>query len=262
MRFLASSTLLIGFTVTLIACGTSSGQSDTDGLGTESDGEGNDNVTGDGDGDAGDGDGDENSSPSCEALIECVKAVTPEATSSTIAAYGPEGTCFDIPGITPEDCWAECDALRESLSEAYPDAPECGPPSCNNGTLEPNEECDSTSGCSATCTFLSPGLECNPVNNAGCPDDQKCVPWENVTFCVDKLGPLGRGESCGGPDCADGLLCEWCDDSQDYCCIPACYSGSTNEAYGQCPAGLTCVTFPEYYGGSWPNGSGLMGFCM
>lgn len=213
--------------------------------------------------------GGDTSVPECEALIECTKTVSPEATSSTIAAYGPEGSCFDIPGVTPEDCAAECDALRAGLALINPDVAECAPLGCNDGVLGLDEVCDSTAGCSATCTFSSSALQCNPLNQTGCESDQLC--WfdapEGVVLCWDSANssPTSAGDPCqalAGP-CGDFSVCmdhAVCGGSP--CCLATCYLGPTEADWGSCPGADECVSLAEASGWPFPQGTELYGVCI
>lgn len=246
-------------------------------------GEGNSAEGNSGDGDPGDGDptdsGDGDPTPVnlCQGLIDCVSAVQPEALSSYVLLYGPEGECYDIAGLTMEDCWAECDAIRKGLAEAFPDEPACGPPHCGNGKLDPDEMCDGEQGCSGTCVYELSTLECSPVTQVGCDyPDERCDhnfdDWGDAYFtCNSNFGGVeqtsGSGEPCmanhqcsesnaicfGRPDCID-----------EYCCVPTCYLGETDEDYGTCPTGYTCTSLEDLYSQSnpnWPTGTELVGLC-
>jgi hypothetical protein len=256
--------LLLSLSLSLsTACGGPSGSSDA-----------SDGGSGDvGDSDTGDSDTGDASVPECEALIDCITIVSPEAISSTTAAYGPEGSCFDIPGVTPEDCAAECDALRADLAEINPDVAECAPLDCNDGVLNLEELCDSTSGCSATCTFTLSNLVCNPLNQTGCENDNWPLCW--MLFAGDPgfncyngfvSNPQSNvGDTCGNPDgtCADLSMClnhPACGGSP--CCVEVCYSGPTEDDFGACAGGIECVPVSEVFGGPTFEGSELYGLCM
>ncbi len=87
----------------------------------------------------------------CADLLECVMAATPEVIAGTIATYGEEGSCWSLPGVTEENCWTECQALLETLRDAFPDLAECW-------ECQGDEDCPEASSCY--------------------PVDHVCVPWE------------------------------------------------------------------------------------
>jgi hypothetical protein len=244
-------------------------------------GEGNSAEGNSGDGDPGDGDptdsGDGDPTPVnlCQGLIDCVSAVQPEALSSYVLLYGPEGECYDIAGLTMEDCWAECDAIRKGLAEAFPDEPACGPPHCGNGELDPDEMCDGEQGCSGTCIYESSELDCSPLTQVGCdfPED-RCAAivdeWGDGAFICSggsSFDPVAEfGEACFGlHQCIEpNAVCENRPDCiDDYCCVPTCYLGATDEDFGSCPTGYTCTSLDDLYlpEVGWPAGAEQVGLC-
>jgi hypothetical protein len=217
------------------------------------------------------GDTGEASSPACEALIDCVREVTPEALSATIGAYGPEGNCFDTPGVTPEDCEAECGALRADLALLHPDVAECAPLGCNDGVLALDELCDSNPGCTATCTFTSSDHHCNMLNQLGCDDDEVCwVTPEGTGIGCFVAGIAMNGDTLGGScstsfgPCEDLSICSThpssCADPP--CCQPTCYLGATEDDFGVCPDGSECLSLSEAFGSSLVDGAESYGFCI
>lgn len=244
---------------------------DTDGT-NPSDGDGDPTATGDGD------PGDDLVGR-CQLLIDCVRDVTPEALSSYVTLYGPEGECYDIAGLTPEDCWNECDAIRESLADVYPDSTECGPPNCGNGKLDLDEMCDGEDGCTGTCRYTQAEAvdnDCSPVTQVGCdPDSERCViradGFESRFVCVDvpdNLTPVGLDEECRyDAECsyATNAVCVYRPDcSMDWgCCTNTCYLGDTDEGFDMCPPGTTCRSLDELYseGTVWAAGADLIGMC-
>lgn len=107
---------------------------------------------------------------------------------------------------------------------------------CGNGVLDPEEECDGTDACT-DCELDN--FDCNPLNNAGCPDGTKCSFNDDtglfwcLPFSMDPPGQLHEG-SCydGGP------LDQWCDVGL------ACMPGQTN---GACKDGGCCVEFCDIF---------------
>jgi hypothetical protein len=216
------------------------------------------------------GDSGEVSSPACEALIDCVREVTPEVLSETIGAYGPEGSCFDTPGVTLEDCEVECDALRADLALLNPDVAECAPLGCGDGVLALDELCDSISACTATCRFVSTVHRCNMINQLGCEDDEFCWLFSDGTEmgCYSAfVANNGHfvGDECDtifGP-CEDLSFCAYqspaC--SGPLCCRPRCYIGATENDFGACPDGGECVPIGENFGPSLVIGAEFYGYC-
>lgn len=241
-------------------------------------GDGNSGDGDSGDGDSGDGDGDSGGDVNlCQPLIDCVKQAQPEALSSYVTLYGPEGECFDIAGLTPEDCWAECDAIRETLAMAYPDIAACGPLNCGDGKLDLDEMCDGTDGCTATCRYSTvPALEndCSPVTQVGCdPASERCAfslgEWDYSFYCQtnsQSMNPADNpNETCFyNADCsyAPNAICEARPDCVDFaCCTTVCYLGPTDEDFA-CPAGYDCISVDDLYSNNpWPDGSELVGVC-
>lgn len=217
-----------------------------------------------GDGDDGDGDGEN----ACDRLIECAGDAAPELLSSYAKLYGLEGECYEIAGLTKEDCWKECDALREALALVNPEADGCAALGCGDGKLNYGEECDGTSGCSATCRYNTEN-QCNPVTQFECPGDKFCY-FDNMHWgCDDPLFETPKynlGEACAGNNSCigEGVLCAGALSPQQCggataCCVALCYLGATDEAFGSCPEGTVCTPLTE--GGQWPPGSELIGGC-
>lgn len=248
---------------------------------------GEDDSTGDGD-ETGDGDGepqgpDDNWNP-CLALIECVKEVEPAAVSALAKAYGVEGTCYEIAGLTKEDCWAECEALREDYG-GNTLAPECAHFLCNNGVLDITEMCDSDeSTCNPHCELTE--HECSPLTGVGCIGNAECVIGvkEFVTFppsedlytykfqlqCGYRLqGTAGMHDLCGTninvgcsektPLCIAGIpQCK-----HDACCTQYCSLAPHSLPNGKCPSGYECQALPEaiiHY--NWIPGAEFIGICV
>lgn len=238
--------------------------------GSAGDADSGDGDSGDGDsgdGDSGDGDGDINL---CQEFLDCVEVATPEMLSSYYLLYGPEGTCYDIAGLDEEDCWNECEALRKALALAFPDVAECGTPNCGNGKLDADEMCDSTDGCTGTCTYEDSYFDCSPLTQVGCDPDERCIiqfDGANVHFqCYDSgdTPHADFNEACMSEDSCIPLnaVCEYREDCiDDYCCTPTCYLGETDEPFGTCPPGSQCYSLDELYGG-WSAVGDQVGICF
>lgn len=111
---------------------------------------------------------------------------------------------------------------------------------CGDGTLDPDEQCDSGDGCT-DCELDN--FDCNPLNNAGCPEGSKCAFNDEtqmfwcLPFSNDPPGELHEG------NCYDfGPHDEWCD--VGLACMPA-------QATGACDDGACCVEFCDRFDASF-----------
>ncbi|HWB79185.1 MAG TPA: hypothetical protein VG755_29695 [Nannocystaceae bacterium] len=109
--------------------GTASTTATTGDIETSSEGEGPSEGSGSTSGSASDTSVDSTGSQPdlgvCEQFIECAMEVMPETIATIIATYGPEGSCWSLPGVTEEDCWTECSAQLLNTAEGYPEAAAC-----------------------------------------------------------------------------------------------------------------------------------------
>lgn len=107
---------------------------------------------------------------------------------------------------------------------------------CGNRVLDPDEECDGTDACT-DCELDN--FDCNPLNNAGCPENAKCSfhdesgLFQCLPFLMDPPGQLHEGSCYSG-----GPLDAWCDVGL------ACMPGQTN---GACKDGGCCVEFCDIF---------------
>ena len=202
----------------------------------------------------------------CDKYLDCVAVATPEALPSAQMGFGPEGTCWDGPPESQEQCIQACAAGLESLHQSYPQYPqcaecvedvdcppgqrcslsgECNPPACGDGVIDPGEICDD--GGDACWNCETGPFPCNPWTDAGCDAGEQCS--LDYFACVSgNFPPLGDGHSCD-PDannfCGHGLVCMdpsvimGCPSAG--CCTLLCDLSKPND----CPDGRTCV---DYYG--------------
>jgi hypothetical protein len=161
---------------------------------------------------AGDGDGhmpkpgDEHAV--CERYIDCARVATPTGVTPLIATYGSEGSCWTLPGVTPADCAAECEAGRKVLQMSSPSAA-CG-------------ECAKDADCGGN---LCVDFACVPAGTCTCPDGDPSCQIDNGqidfgdTGCGDGLCP---GEACGegASACAEGTVCAAYKGGPKVCSIP------------------------------------------
>ncbi len=121
-------------------------------------------------------------------------------------------------------------------SGGAPDSTSSGAALCGNQVLDPGEECDGGEGCTG-CTLDN--YDCNPLNNGGCPEGEKCsyddgaMEFLCLRFIKTPPGPLHDG-SCATEDnfpqdawCDVGLACMPADFSQAcstaaWCCVEFC----------------------------------------
>jgi hypothetical protein len=61
----------------------------------------------------------------CERYVECVEAASPETLTATKAVYGSEGACWDLEGVSEDDCHIECRAFLRAIIESFPEVEEC-----------------------------------------------------------------------------------------------------------------------------------------
>jgi hypothetical protein len=184
--------------------------------------------------------------PSCSDLIDCVKEVTPEAQTEFIAKYGAEGSCWDLDGVTEDDCLAECQALLEDLQELYPDETACW--ECVS-----DEDCQGRGDaiyCSDAhdCTDVAPWVSCATMGVCFEFSDSGWGENEKKSFCEDAHnGTLGH-DQCG-TDGVGGVCTGWVQGG-DY--------GHHVAAYVGCDSGLLDyweMANCELGGGSWsPQG--------
>lgn len=86
-------------------------------------------ASGDDDDDDNNGDDDDDTGPVeqgewCAQLIDCTIEVTPEAVASMLAAYGPNGHCWET-AEEAEICEEACKAALKELRQLDPDNIEC-----------------------------------------------------------------------------------------------------------------------------------------
>lgn len=154
-----------------------------------------------------------------------------------------------------------------SSSVGAVDGSSTGAELCGNGVLDPGEECDGTEACTG-CELDN--FDCNPLNNAGCPDGSKCAFNDDtglfwcLPFLMDTPGGLHEGNCFSG-----GPQDDWCD--VGLACMPAVTNGA-------CTEGACCVEFCDIFDAAFecaqkgdecivwflpdaPDGLEWLGFC-
>ncbi|PCC67749.1 hypothetical protein SAMN02745121_02385 [Nannocystis exedens] len=200
----------------------------------------------------------------CEHYLDCLAVVSPAELPTAQAGFGPDGSCWNGPIETIEQCLYACESGWEALHNGHPDEPacylcvsdddcaaglacvdgDCRSPNCGDGTLDDDEVCDGQFGCKLDCTAEG----CNPLSSAGCGEGEQCFVDQSSTLCLAPGGDLpGAHEPCepeAPGTCAAGLLCVSAFDVPDcdpevfeYCCEHLCNVQDGPEA---CPGGLTC----------------------
>ncbi|WP_157596431.1 hypothetical protein [Plesiocystis pacifica] len=209
----------------------------------------------------------------CAHFLDCVKQVQPEGLSAYALLYGPGGECYGIPGLTDEDCWAECDALREGFAQLHPNESACGPVDCGDGALSAGEMCDGGPNCTEACRWAWSSLnECGLATQVGCdPSEERCTVMSgqvsNYFGCQPHILPPDTSTGPNAPclvtsECAyaPNAICIGRPDCIDQgCCTEVCYLGPTD--LGGCSAGFTCTSVESLYSKDFPNGSELFGLC-
>lgn len=116
------------------------------------------------------------------------------------------------------------------------DSSSTGATLCGNAVLDPGEECDGTEACT-DCTLDN--FDCNPLNNAGCPDGGKCTFNDDTGLfgCLPFLmDPPGQLHEC---NCFSKVPQDnWCD--VGLACMPAALNGA-------CEDGACCVEFCDIF---------------
>jgi hypothetical protein len=153
---------------------------------------------------------------------------------------------------------------------------------CGNQVLDADEECDSTPGCSDTCTFTEEAWECNPINNAPCPDKFKCSIIEPEPSAVQSVclavpnGPPIDGTDAPPPGGIHDSNCvynaaphdEWCDIG-----LGCAYSSFTDACEVNCCVEFCDLTNPipctweddecqPFFNPGVPTGLQHLGWCV
>lgn len=154
----------------------------------------------------------------CEDYIACSMQETPEGIASIIATYGSEGSCWSLPGVSPEDCWTECTSKMAALAEQNREAAACW-------------ACDDDSNCS------EPAPSCEPWAH-------ECVSADAVGHCDD----VSYTSTCDeGPA---SYVARTCSDSPGHC--PAGALGVCRNFY---PMSMEVTYFYDSGGQPWTEAS-------
>lgn len=197
---------------------------------------------------------------------------------ATTSSSGPSTTDTGPSTVAEESSSSATEAGTTPGTTADPDEtssstdPSTGSASfCGDGILDPSEICDTTPGCTDDCTLTH--YECNPLNNAPCPEGFKCSVSESEEgvaqatcrpFAQDPPGQLHEG-NCYYLErrdhwCDVGLACalisatDACGDTN--CCVEFC--DLTDATFSCAYAGDACVPF---LGSAAPTGLAHLGFC-
>jgi hypothetical protein len=215
----------------------------------------------------------------CDHYLDCLAVVSPAELPAAQMGFGPDGTCWDGPPESIEQCIQACVSGWEALHDNNPDEPacylcaedgdcaageacfdgDCRPAGCGNGVVDDDEVCDGQLYCEPDCS----GDGCNPLSHAGCDGGEQCFVFDGMdTQCLPPQDGLpGLHEPCvwtGGVDCAVGLVCAasgaGCDpQGPSDCCTPLC---NVQAEPATCPPGTECVpvelSSPDNY----------IGFCI
>lgn len=131
----------------------------------------------------------------CEDYIECAMEATPETIATVIATYGPEGSCWSLPGVTEEDCWTECAAQMLDQSHAHRSVIACW--SCEDDTECPaaTPRCDLSEH---VCRGASEMEHCEEIAA-----DNRCY---EATVESEAPESMGCNGSHGADTCPSGAL--------------------------------------------------------
>jgi len=212
----------------------------------------------------------ESSSEEDGASSESSSDETESSTESDATSTTTEATSSVEETSTTE---SEGETSTTETGEASSDASTGSAGSCGDGVLAPDEECDSTAGCDEACELIN--YDCNPLNNAPCPEDFKCSVVEEesgeilatcLPFMEPPPGQLHEGNCYYGGRhdewCDVGLACAVmtaaavCGADETNCCVEFC---DLNDATFTCAYSEdACIPFLPP---SAPEGLEQLGFC-
>lgn len=210
----------------------------------------------------------------CEKYLDCIAVATPEALPGAQMGFGPNGTCWDGPPESIEQCIAACVAGLDTLRLTNLDVPQCVDcidaaecagelvcyegqcvdGYCGDGIVDDDEVCDDPNDYYCEGCEFHQYLQCNPFSGKGCDPGEECIYGYNNggTPCVQgDLPGLGDGATCDpwngdycgpGLTCADASLIAGC--PGDGCCTLVCNTQEPDE----CPNGRECVPDIFYIG--------------
>jgi hypothetical protein len=191
----------------------------------------------------------------CERMLACHRELDLSGIVALAEMFGENGECWTTPNVLETDCAAECAAILETVSHAYPDASACwqcsndehcawsnARPYCNsnlhlcwetkcgNGTVEPGEQCDGGLGCESDCTW-QPGCEEQGSLGSDCKKDcecasERCSTLEN--WCV---------ECKANDDCGINTVC-----LNGFCGAPTCDYCIEDLAFGSCAQAVSACS--------------------
>ncbi|PCC69451.1 hypothetical protein SAMN02745121_08946 [Nannocystis exedens] len=218
----------------------------------------------------------------CDHYLDCLAVVSPAEQPTAQASIGPEGTCWDGPPESIEQCIQACVHGWEEMHDANPDEPacylcaedsdcapgqacingDCRTANCGDGLVDDDEVCDGQPDCEPDCS----GNNCNPLSHAGCDGGNQCFVIESSPQCLPPQDGLpGAYEACvqdGIAACAAGLMCvpviavAECDpEASESCCTQMCNAQHDPDP---CPGSKIC----QYVGGIEPPQDGYVGACI
>ncbi len=224
----------------------------------------------------------------CEAGLMCANATCVDAVGSTETDVGGDTlVSMDTTAgpMTSADSTTGPGAVDESSTAVPPTTSGSGSGSesagtsstgavdlCGNDQLDPDEECDGTPGCEDTCELTN--YECNPLNNAPCPDGFKCSIVEEPMMPINAVClPFAEpppGELFESNCFFDGAPHdEWCDvglacalsSSTDACDVNCCveFCDLTDLDFSCTFAGDVCTAF---FTPVAPTGLAQLGYCI
>lgn len=185
--------------------------------------------------------------PVCARYLSCIGAVAPSELPQSLAAYGPDGTCWNEGASASAACVTACTNGIQGLHESNPETAACplcaADSDCAGGTV-----CSVALGRCVMCTSDAQcgGSHCDPSTSVcvGCVDDSQCTS-AGATHC-------GPASTCVG--CVDGSQCasQTCN-PDGTCCVPKTCAEQFPD--------MNCGTVDDGCGGTVSCGTCARGYC-
>jgi hypothetical protein len=185
----------------------------------------------------------------CTRYVSCVTLVTPSAAAATLAAYGPDGTCWQSGTSVASDCTQACQLGVTQLRASAPAGSACAKCATDTDCKSPTPACDAASGNCVTCTA---DKHCSGTMPACNLVTQKCVECNTNADCTANASPFPFGptastcsvstHTCVGctsnSDCSSGVC------YHNDCCQPqnACQFSNCGMQSDGCGRSVNCGT--------------------
>ncbi|MBI5546471.1 MAG: hypothetical protein HY901_21530 [Deltaproteobacteria bacterium] len=202
-------------------------------------------------------------SPACTRFIACTSAVAPDQSAGTLAAYGPEGSCWKT--TSTKVCSSGCATGLEGLHRLHPEASACALCVSDSECSGATPGCDPIAGECVTCTRDS---HCSGPTPACDVATHQCVACNSSSQCPNSLPACHvTAHQCvqcnSSSQCTNSLPA--CDVTSHRCveCIKGtdCDSGRCESNHTCCVPEHVCDDANKEHCGSFDNGCGTMLSC-